>query len=142
MEVGPPLPALTLMGLLGSLGFAGWIMTKGGRPGGAVALTGLVTFLMLFGLSASPTSFEVPVLDKIMDIAVLSLYTIAASELLLPQLKSPGPAATVGGLADPFTVAADQRHMTERSRSSCSHSSQVHLLASWWCRSPSPLRHF
>ena len=100
LEVGPPLPALTLMGLLGALGFAGWIMTKGRRPGGAVALTGLVTFLMLFGLSASPTSFEVPVLDRIMDIAVLSLYTIGAAELLLPQLKSHGPAATAGGLAD------------------------------------------
>src|SRR6516164_9712903 len=49
-EVGPPLPALTLMALLGSLGFARWIMTGGRRPGGAVALTGLVTFLMLFGL--------------------------------------------------------------------------------------------
>jgi hypothetical protein len=100
LEVGPPLPALTLMGLLGSLGFAGWIMTKGGRPGGAVALTGLVTFLMLFGLSASPTSFEVPVLDRIMDIAVLSLYTIAAAELLLPQLESHWPAAKAGGSAD------------------------------------------
>ena len=100
LEVGPPLPALMLMGLLGALGFAGWIMTKGRRPGGAVALTGLVTFLMLFGLSASPTSFEVPVLDRIMDIGVLSLYTIGAAELLLPQLKSHGQAATVGGLAD------------------------------------------
>ena len=100
LEVGPPLPALTLMALLGSLGFAGWIMTKGRRPGGAVALTGLVTFLMLFGLSASPTSFEVPVLDRIMDIGVLSLYTIGAAELLLPQLESHRPAATAGRSAD------------------------------------------
>jgi hypothetical protein len=61
LEIGPPLPALTLMGLLGALGFARWIMIRGRRPGGAVALTGLVTFLMLFGLSASPTAFEVPV---------------------------------------------------------------------------------
>ena len=99
-EVGPPLPALTLMGLLGALGFARWIMTKGRRPGGAVALTGLVTFLMLFGLSASPTSFEVPVLDRIMDIGVLSLYTIFAAELLLPQLESHRPAAAPGGSAD------------------------------------------
>jgi hypothetical protein len=59
-DVSPPLPTLTLMGLLGTLSFARWMMTKGRRPGGAVALTGLVTFLMLFGLSASPTSFEVP----------------------------------------------------------------------------------
>jgi hypothetical protein len=88
LEVGPPLPTLTLMGLLGALGFAGWIMTKGRRPGGAVALTGLVTFLMLFGLSASPTSFEVPVLDRVMDIGLLSFYTIGATELLLPP---PGP---------------------------------------------------
>src|SRR5215468_1680970 len=73
LEVGPPLPALTLMALLGSLGFARWIMTAGRRPGGAVALTGLVTFLMLFGLTASPTPFEVPVLDRIADIFVLSL---------------------------------------------------------------------
>ena len=100
LEVGPPLPALTLMGLLGALGFAGWIMTKGRRPGGAVALTGLVTFLMLFGLSASPTSFEVPVLDRIMDIGVLSLYTIGAAELLLPQLESHRPAVTAGRSAD------------------------------------------
>jgi hypothetical protein len=100
LEVGPPLPALTLMGLLGALGFARWIMTKGRRPGGAVALTGLVTFLMLFGLSASPTSFEVPVLDRIMDIGVLSLYTIFAAELLLPQLESHRPAAALGRSAD------------------------------------------
>ncbi len=100
LEVGPPLPALTLMGLLGALGFARWIMTKGRRPGGAVALTGLVTFLMLFGLSASPTAFEVPVLDRIMDIGVLSLYTIGATELLLPPPEPRSPAATEGGLAN------------------------------------------
>jgi Protein of unknown function (DUF2955) len=84
LEVGPPLPSLTLMALLGSLGFARWIMTRGRRPGGAVALTGLVTFLMLFGLAASPAPFEVPVLDRIVDIFVLSLYTIAATTLLQP----------------------------------------------------------
>jgi hypothetical protein len=89
-EIGPPLPALTLMALLGSLGFAGWIMRAGRRPGGAVALTGLVTFLMLFGLSASPTAFEVPVLDRVADIFVLSLYTIGATELLLPPPKDLG----------------------------------------------------
>jgi hypothetical protein len=94
LEVGPPLPALILMGLLGSLGFAGWIMTKGRRPGGAVALTGLVTFLMLFGLSASPTSFEIPVLDRVTDIGLLSLYTIGATELLLPPERR-RPTATV-----------------------------------------------
>jgi hypothetical protein len=87
LEVGPPLPALTLMALLGSLGFARWIMTRGRRPGGAVALTGLVTFLMLFGFAASPTSFEVPVLDRIVDIFVLSLYTVAAATLLLPAAE-------------------------------------------------------
>src|SRR6516162_2806207 len=87
LEIGPPLPALTLMALLGSLGFAGWIMTAGRRPDGAVALTGLVTFLMLFGLTASPTSFEVPVLDRIADIFVLSLYTVAAATLLLPAAE-------------------------------------------------------
>jgi hypothetical protein len=92
-EVGPPLPALTLMGLLGSLGFARWIVIKGRRPGGAVALTGFVTFLMLFGLSASPTSFEVPVLDRVLDIAVLSLYTIGATELLLPPPRPRWPPA-------------------------------------------------
>src|SRR6516225_7809509 len=84
LEVGPPLPALMLMTLLGSLEFAGWIMTAGRRPGGAVALTGLVTFLMLFGLVASPVPFDVPVLDRIADIFVLSLYTIGATALLLP----------------------------------------------------------
>jgi hypothetical protein len=95
-EVGPPLPALTLMALLGSLGFARWIMIRGRRQGGAVALTGLVTFLMLFGLSASPTSFEVPVLDRIADIFVLSLYTIGTTALLLPPPKPRRPAAMVG----------------------------------------------
>ena len=94
LEVGPPLPALTLMALLGSLGFARWIMTAGRRPGGAVALTGLVTFGMLFGLTASPTSFEVPVLDRIVDIFALSLYTVGATTLLLP---SPDPMAGHGG---------------------------------------------
>jgi hypothetical protein len=98
LEVGPPLPALTLIALtlialLGSLGFARWIMTAGRRPGGAVALTGLVTFLMLFGLTASPTPFEVPVLDRIADIFVLSLYTIGTTALLLPPPEPRGPAA-------------------------------------------------
>lgn len=83
-EAGPPLPALVFMTLLGSLGFAGWIMTKGRRRGGRVALTGLVTFLMLFGLAASPVPFDVPVLDRIADIFMLSLYTIGATALLLP----------------------------------------------------------
>ena len=92
LEVGPPLPALTLMALLGSLGFARWIMTAGRRPGGAVALTGLVTFLMLFGLAASPVPFDVPVLDRIADIGVLSLYTVGATALLLPPPTPRWPA--------------------------------------------------
>jgi hypothetical protein len=100
LEVGPPLPALTLMALLGSLGFARWIMTAGRRPGGAVALTGLVTFLMLFGLTASRTPFEVPVLDRIADIFVLSLYTIGTTALLLPPPEPRRPAATGGRSAD------------------------------------------
>jgi hypothetical protein len=93
LQVGPPLPALTLMTLLGALGFAGWIMTSGRRPGSAVALTGLVTFLMLFGLAASPIPFDVPVFDRIADIGVLSLYTVAATTLLLPpqELRLPAP---------------------------------------------------
>jgi hypothetical protein len=99
LEIGPPLPALTLMALLGSLGFAGWIMTAGRRPDGAVALTGLVTFLMLFGLTASPTSFEVPVLDRIADIFVLSLYTIGTTALLLPPPEPRAPAVMAGGSA-------------------------------------------
>jgi len=95
-EVGPPLPALMLMALLGSLGFARWIMIRGRRPGGTVALTGLVTFLMLFGLAASPTAFEVPVLDRIADIFVLSLYTIGTTALLLPAPEPRVPAAMAG----------------------------------------------
>jgi hypothetical protein len=101
LEMGPPLPALMLMGLLGSLGFARWIMTAGRRHGGAVALTGLVTFLMLFGLSASPLPFEVPVLDRVADIGVLSLYTIGATALLLPP-ESPWSSATAGRSAVPY----------------------------------------
>jgi len=89
LDIGPRLPALTLMALLGSLGFASWTRTAGRRPGVAVALTGLVTFLMLFGLAASPTSFDVPVLDRIADIGVLSLYTVGATALLLP-MSEPG----------------------------------------------------
>jgi hypothetical protein len=96
LEVGPQFPALTLIALLGSLGFARWIMTAGRRSGGAVALTGLVTFLMLFGLTASPTPFEVPVLDRVADIFVLSLYTIGTTALLLPPPEPRGPAATAG----------------------------------------------
>ena len=99
LEVGPPLPALTLMALLGSLGFAGWIMTARRRPGGGVALTGLVTFLMLFGLTASPTAFEVPVLDRIADIFVLSLYTIGATTVLLPPPYPQWSTATAGASA-------------------------------------------
>jgi hypothetical protein len=98
LGVGPPLPALTLMTLLGSLNFAGWIMMAGRRPGGAVALTGLVTFLMLFGLAASPHSFEVPVLDRISDIGVLSIYTVAASALLLPPSRPRWPASVPAAL--------------------------------------------
>jgi len=97
-EVGPPLPALTLMALLCSLGFARWIMTRERRRGGAVALTGLVTFLMLFGLAASPTPFEIPVLDRIVDIFMLSLYTVAAAALLLPP-DPRWPATTAGSPA-------------------------------------------
>ena len=85
------------MTLLGSLTFAGWIMTAGQRPGRAVALTGLVTFLMLFGLTTSPTAFEVPVLDRIADIFVLSLYTIGATALLLPLPQVRSSAAMVVG---------------------------------------------
>jgi len=59
-------------------------MTTGRRLGGAVALTGLVTFLMLFGLAASPVPFDVPVFDRVADIALLSLYTVGATALLLP----------------------------------------------------------
>jgi hypothetical protein len=98
-EIGPPLPALMLMGLLGCLSFAGWITTAGRRRGG-VALTGLVTFLMLFGLSASPLPFDVPVLDRIIDIGLLSLYTIGATELLLSPSKPRRPAPVVAGPAD------------------------------------------
>jgi hypothetical protein len=92
-EVGPPLPALISMALLGSLGFARWIMIRGRRPGGAVALTGLVTFLMLFGLATAPVPFEVPVLDRIADIFVLSLYTIGTTALLLPPPAPQRPTA-------------------------------------------------
>jgi len=97
LEVGPFLPALTLMTLLASLGFAGWIMATGRRPGGAVALTGLVTFLMLFGLAASPVPFDVPVLDRIADIGLLSLYTIGAATLLLPPPDPEREAAVAPG---------------------------------------------
>lgn len=93
-EVGPQLPVLLLTVLLGSLGFAGWIISAVGRPGRAVALTGLVTFLMLFGLAASPHQFEVPVLDRIIDIFVLSLYTVGAATLLLPAQPPHIPALT------------------------------------------------
>jgi hypothetical protein len=96
LEVGPPLPALMLMTLLGSLEFAGWIMTGARRPGGAVALTGLVTFLMLFGLVASPVPFDVPVLDRTTDIGVFSLYTVGATALLLPPPDPRWPAAMAG----------------------------------------------
>ena len=99
LEVGPPLPALTLMALLGSLGFAAWIMTAGRRAGGAVALTGLVTFLMLFGLASSPVPFDVPVLDRIADIGLLSLYTVGATTLLLPPTDPRWPAAMTGSSA-------------------------------------------
>ena len=98
-EIGPPLPALTLMALLGSLGFAGWIMRAGSRPGGAVALTGLVTFLMLFGLTTSSVPFEVPVLDRVFDIFVLSLYTVGATAVLLPTRQTEveaGPTVEAG----------------------------------------------
>jgi len=96
LEIGPPLPALTLMALLGALGFAAWITTAGRRAGGAVALTGLVTFLMLFGLAASPIPFDVPVLDRVADIVLLSLYTIGATTLLLPSTHPQWSTATTG----------------------------------------------
>ena len=99
LEVGPQLPALMLMALLGSLGFAVWITSQGPRPGGAVALTGLVTFLMLFGLAASRLSTDVPVLDRVADIFVLSLYTIGATALLLPPSGPRGPTPTTGSPA-------------------------------------------
>ena len=100
LEVGPPLPALTLMALLGSLGFARWMSTVGRRPGGTVALTGLVTFLMLFGLAASSVPFDVPVLDRVADIGLLSLYTIGATTLLLPPRSPRLQPAIAGGPTD------------------------------------------
>lgn len=102
LAVGPLLPALTLMTLLGTLGFARWMMSAGRRPGGAVALTGLVTFLTLFGLTAAPHGFEVPVIDRISDIALLSLYTVGAATLLLP----PPTAATAEQTAPPVPVTS------------------------------------
>jgi len=39
---------------------------------------------MLFGLSASPVPFDIPVLDRIVDIGMLSLYTVGATTLFLP----------------------------------------------------------
>jgi len=51
---------------------------------------------MLFGLTASPTPFEVPVLDRIADIVVLSLYTVGATALLLPPPEPRVPAAMAG----------------------------------------------
>src|SRR6516165_6252633 len=113
LEVGPPLPALTLMGLLAYLGFARWMMNKGRRPGGAVALPGFVTFLMLFGLSASPTSFEVPVLDRIADIFVLSLYTIGTTALLLPP---PAPRVPAGAAVGPVNGPSRGRGATGEMR--------------------------
>jgi hypothetical protein len=105
LEIGPPLPALTLMALLGSLGFARWIIRAGRPAGGAVALTGLVTFLMLFGLASSPVPFEVPVLDRVMDIGVLSLYTIGATALLLPSAEPQSPAEIKDRtVVDPATI--------------------------------------
>jgi hypothetical protein len=99
LEIGPPLPALTLMALLGSLGFAAWIMTAGRRAGGAVALTGLVTFLMLFGFAAAPIPFDIPVLDRIADIGLVSLYTVGATTLLLPPRDPRRPATMAAGSA-------------------------------------------
>lgn len=95
LEFAPPLAALILMALFGSLSFARWMM--GQRRGGTIALTGLVTFLMLFGLSASPLPFEVPVLDRVTDIGLLSLYTVAATTLLLPQSATAGAGARSRG---------------------------------------------
>jgi hypothetical protein len=94
------------MGLLGTLSFARWMMTKGHLPGGAVALTGLVTLLMLFGLAASPTSFEVPVLDRTIDIGLLSLYTVGATELFLPPPKPRWPDAAADNSKSPPTGSA------------------------------------
>jgi hypothetical protein len=39
---------------------------------------------MLFGFAAAPVPFDVPVLDRIVDIFVLSVYTVGATALLLP----------------------------------------------------------
>jgi len=94
LRIGPPLPALALMTLLGSLGFARWMMSASRRPGAAVALTGLVTFVMLFGLAAARLSFDVPVLDRVADIFLLSLYTVGATALLLPPSTAKSPIAT------------------------------------------------
>lgn len=94
LDIGPPLPALTLMTLLGALSFARWIIIAGRRAGGAVALTGLVTFLMLLGLAVSSAAFDVPVLDRVADIGVLSLYTVGATALLLPP-RAPRPQAAL-----------------------------------------------
>jgi hypothetical protein len=55
---------------------------------------------MLFGLAASPTQFDVPVLNRIADIFVVSLYTVGATALLLPPPEPRWPTATAGRSAD------------------------------------------
>ena len=74
-------------------------MTAGRRAGGAVALTGLVTFLMLFGFATSPVPFDTPVLGRVADIFVLSLYTVGTTTLLLPPTHPQWSTATAGSSA-------------------------------------------
>ena len=59
----------------------------------------LVNRSLLFGLTTSPTQFEVPALDRIADIIVLSLYTIGTTALLLPPPEPRVPGAMAGGSA-------------------------------------------
>ena len=56
--------------------------------------------LAILARAALCFTFEVPVLGRIADIFVLSLYTIGTTALLLPPPGPRGPAAMAGRSAD------------------------------------------
>ena len=70
---------LVLLTLLFALAFAGRVSRYG-----PVAVMALVTFLAMFGMTLSPVLDLPPVVERVLEIGVLSLYALGAASLMRP----------------------------------------------------------
>jgi len=73
---------LVLLTLLFALGFAGRVPRYG-----PVAVMALVTYLSMFGMTLSPLLDLPPVVQRVLEIGVLSLYALGAASLMRPATR-------------------------------------------------------